>query len=122
MVPLVSRIGAKGDEGIVAALTAALAASGINLIGATPVEAYDATVPAPYRLRELEPAARSAIVAGNGGGAFWNAFREFCRRDPAQAARPDPVDGFTRHVLEGAVASVVGDRRVRLLYPFRFPA
>src|SRR5215467_2031933 len=122
MVPLVSRIGARDGGELLGALATALGSHGLNLIGTTPVEAYDARVPAPYRLRALVPEARSAIVVGNGGGAFWQAFKDFSRRHPSRARGQDPVDGFTRHVLEEVVAAALPGDVAPVLYPFRFPA
>jgi hypothetical protein len=101
-------------------LATAVAPHGLNVIGATPIAAYDAGLPAGRRLGTLLPAARTAIVIGNGGGAFWEVFRVHCRRRADLARHPDPVDAFTREVVERAVATAVPPP-VRILYPFRFP-
>ena len=56
---------------VLSRLVTALAPYGLNLVGTTAVDAYDAAVPPALGLRRLLPAARTAIVIGNGGGAFW---------------------------------------------------
>lgn len=79
---------------LVAELGRALAPFGLNLIGTTTPVAYDALVPASHR---LGPTARRAIVViGNGGGAFWAAFREFAAAAPETA---HPLDTFTAAIL-----------------------
>ena len=107
---------------VLSRLVTALAPYGLNLVGTTAVDAYDAAVPPALGLRRLLPAARTAIVIGNGGGAFWAAFRDFCRAHPEHEREPDPIDAFTRRVIETVIAATI-DTRVptRLLYPFRYP-
>ena len=96
--------------------TAALARHGLNVVGTTSVAAYDASVPHDVRLARHIPAARGLLVIGNGGGAFWRAFEAFCRAHPDHAASADPIDGFTRHVVDAAVVAAGLDGPV--LYPF----
>jgi hypothetical protein len=103
-------------------LFATLAPHGLNLVGATPIDAYDAGVPAEYALATLLPEARTAIVIGNGGRALWDAFAAFTRTDPEAAAGPDPLDDFTQRTIERVVTPVLSGRSARILYPFRFPA
>jgi hypothetical protein len=103
------------------ALEDALAAHGLNLVGATALRSYDALAPREHALAGLLPGAESAIVIGNGGPAFWNAFRAFCARHPELERRPDPLDAFTQLVVEEAVRPVVGGLPSRIVYPFRFP-
>jgi hypothetical protein len=59
-------------------------------------------------------------VIGNGGPAFWSAYRAFCHTHPGHEARPDPLDDFTRRVVEEAAGPLAGDGS-RFLYPFTFP-
>jgi hypothetical protein len=103
-----------------AALAAVLAPHGLNVIGATPAAAYDAAVPADRALARLVPDARSMVVIGNGGGAFWDAFQADCRAHPGHADVPDPLDAFTRRTVAAAVVAVGLPGPV--LYPFDFPA
>lgn len=96
------------------ALVARLASHGLNLVGATSLAAYDARVGAHVALGPRVPEARSAVVIGNGGGAFWDAFAR--SRPPDGAAVAHPLDAFTRRVVEAITADV--DGIVRILYPF----
>lgn len=104
----------------VAALTGALTPHGLNLIGAARVADYDAGVPAASALARIVPGARTVIVIGNGGGAFWDAFRAASTADSTPRDDAHPLDAFTRRVVDAAVARVgVGGV---VLYPFDFPA
>jgi epoxyqueuosine reductase QueG len=103
------------------ALAAALSAHGLNLVGVTAVEAYDARVPAAHALRRLWPAAQSAIVIGNGGAALWTAFREHCRRHPEWQGHPDPLDRYTQATIERVALPLLRGAENRVVYPFRFP-
>ncbi|HXJ32490.1 MAG TPA: hypothetical protein VMS22_00500 [Candidatus Eisenbacteria bacterium] len=99
---------------VVSTLAERLARSGLNLVGATSVAAYDERVPARHRIAPHLPAARGLIVVGNGGGAFWGAFRDACRARPERAEPPDPLDRFTREVVTAAV----NEPDARCLFPF----
>jgi hypothetical protein len=106
---------------VLSALEATLATSGLNLVGAASIEAYDAGVPAAFALGRLHPWARGAIVIGNGGGDFWKAFRDFCALRPEHEAEAEPLDAFTQAVVEAAVRPFLAGVETRVLYPFRFP-
>jgi hypothetical protein len=110
----------RGDDGVVRAVSEALAPHGLNLVGATAPDAYDAIVPARYALRGIMSDARGVVVIGNGGGAFWSAYRAFCAGHPGHEATPDPLDAFTQEVVEAVARPIVG-QAARFLYPFRFP-
>jgi hypothetical protein len=90
-------------------------------VGTASIAAYDAAVPREHALGRLAPEARTAVVIGNGGGAFWHAFRTYCATHPGHAALADPLDEFTRIAVEDAARPVLADGGTRLLYPFRFP-
>ena len=81
--------------------------AGLNLRGTLPVHGpegsggYDARVPLAWRSERLLPGARSAVVVGNGGRAFHEAFHT--SRESADRA-PDPIDTFTRRILERVVS------------------
>jgi hypothetical protein len=107
---------------VLSALERALAPHGLNLVGATAFRSYDALVPPEFTLARLFPEVHSAIVIGNGGTAFWDAFRIFCRRHPEAERASDPLDAFTQRVIEQAVLPLLGTVPSRVLYPFRFPA
>ena len=91
-------------------LASRLGRAGMNLVGATSVAAYDARVAVPRRLATRAGDARGIVVVGNGGSAFWHAFRAATPTD----AR-DPLDRFTRDVVEDAVRDVAG---ARCRFPF----
>lgn len=105
---------------LVAELTRALAPFGLNLIGVTSPEAYDAVAPSSHRLATRD-AAGAIVVIGNGGGAFWSAYRDYLTHHPDHAARDHPLDDFTTLVLEShalPVAERMGLRPV-LRLPFQ---
>lgn len=104
------------------AIEIALAPHGLNLVGATATDTYDARVPSVHALAALAPGARTALVVGNGGGAFWDAFRAHRAAQPRRFAGPDPLDAFTRHAVESVLRPLLAGIPARFLYPFRFPA
>src|SRR6185295_6011683 len=69
------------------------------------------------RLASLMPGARAALVVGSGGGAF---FEGFTRARDASDARPNPLDRYTRAVVEEAARAALDPRGVAHveLYPF----
>jgi len=95
----------------------ALAPFGLNLVGVAPVDTYDALVPERYRLGD---AARAVMVIGNGGGAFWEAFRARADGAPGFAQRAHPLDDFTREVIEGHAAPLLAAADVHrgVRFPF----
>jgi hypothetical protein len=80
------------------ALAAECATVGLNLLGVARAAEYDALVPPAYRLGG--DGSRAAVVIGNGGGAFWSAYRAHADADPALASHPHPLDAFTTGVME----------------------
>jgi hypothetical protein len=102
---------------VIDALVVALEPLGLNLVGATPLDAYDASLPPDRSLRALAPTARTAIVIGHGGGAFWAAYRRFLDACPTHAKDPDPLDRWTAAAVETALRPVVG-REATILHPF----
>ena len=101
-------------------ITRALVPFGLNLIGVASVASYDAEVGAERRLGPRLEGAQSIVVVGNGGGAFWGVYRRLCAADPAREERPDPLDDFTREVVENACAPLAGPQAMRILFPFGF--
>ena len=101
-------------------LREASAPHGLNLVAATPVERYDRAVAEISRAAPLDPRARSIVVIGNGGGALWKALSAHAARNPGWWDRENPLDDFTREVVErdvGAAASAAG-ARFTIVYPF----
>ena len=106
---------------LVAELGRTLAPFGLNLIGVATPAAYDALVPASHRLGARAAATRAIVVIGNGGGAFWAAYRSHVARHPADAARDHPLDDFTTAVMEEHVVPLAARLGVRaeLHLPYR---
>ena len=101
----------------------ALTAHGLNLIGTTTVTAYEALAPAQYQVAALLPQAKTLVVIGNGGGAFWTGFRAYCDARPGyRQEHAHPLDDYTVEIIEGALASSLEQSGAvyRYLYPFRF--
>jgi hypothetical protein len=108
------------NRGILDELGAVLSPYGLDLIGAASVERYDASVPAAHALRRMAPDAVTAIVIGNGGGAFWEAYRRFCQAHAEHERLADPLDAFTRIVIDDAAAQIGMKSPARVVYPFEF--
>ena len=89
---------------LLAQLRDLLAPQGLNLIGAAEVARYDAIVPPRHAVGSRAPDARTLVVIGNGGGAFWEALRRH-RECEASTRGPGPLDAFTRAVVMHAVES-----------------
>jgi epoxyqueuosine reductase QueG len=104
-------------------ITAALAPHGLNLIGTTPIAAYEALVPSQHHIASLLPQAKTVVVIGNGGGEFWNRFRAHCQVRPGYLqTHAHPLDDYTVETIETALAPCLrsADAVYRYLYPFRF--
>lgn len=103
-------------------VTELLAPSGLNLVGVATASDYDARVRGDLRLAERAPWVRSAIVVGNGGGAFWQRMADWAEGSRGVEAKADPVDEFTVAAVEGALSPLLAasDTRHRIVYPFRF--
>lgn len=79
-----------------------LADAGLALTGSIDIETYDALVPEPWRSARLAKDARSALIVGNAGRALWE---RFCAA-PERALATDPLDAYTRRVLDEAARLV----------------
>jgi hypothetical protein len=95
-----------------ASFASALDAAGLNLRAALPIAAYDAAVPEPWRSAALQPDARSAILVASGGRALWDAFAI----SPDFGAVADPLDAYTRRVVEAAATRL--DASARAFFAF----
>ena len=100
-------------------LTEECARFGLNLIGVASVSEYDALVPPAYRIGSESH--RAAIVIGNGGGAFWSAYRAHADTHPGFDTRDHPLDDFTAEIMETRVAPLAASLGVdaELRLPFR---
>ena len=106
-------------EPLLERLRARLAPHGLNLVGTTEIATYDAVAPPGWLLGPRAGDARTAVVIGNGGGAFWAAFQQHLAAHPAAGREADPLDAFTRHVVGDAIGPLreeVGSARV--VFPF----
>jgi hypothetical protein len=104
---------------LIGELTRALAPFGLNLIGATTPRAYDAIVPPTHRLGA--DVAGTIVVIGNGGGAFWGAFRDHGSQHPGDDEVAHPLDAFTTQVMESHAVPIAARLGLRptLHLPFR---
>lgn len=101
-------------------IRAATARCGLNLVAAIPATRYDRAVGPQAQLNTVAPDARSIVVVGNGGGAFWRVLKEHAARHPGWWDREHPLDDFTREVIEREVVPLVRAVGVRCtpVYPF----
>jgi len=98
----------------------AAAPHGLNLVAAISVARYDATVKKISRASAIDPLARSIVVIGNGGGALWGALKAHVVRHPGWWNRDNPLDDFTREVVERDIAAPIRGSGARCIsvYPF----
>ena len=106
-------------EPLLERLRARLAPHGLNLVGTTEIATYNAVVPPAWLLGPRAGDARTAVVIGNGGGAFWTAFQRHLAADPAAGRVADPLDAFTRQVVGEAIALLHDELgTARVVFPF----
>jgi hypothetical protein len=107
-------------DSILENVRAAAALSGLNLVAATRAERYDAVVNPEYQAKAIAPGARSIIVIGNGGGAFWKAFKLYAAAHPGWRERDNPLDDFTRVVVERDIEPALAKSSLthKIIYPF----
>jgi epoxyqueuosine reductase len=101
-------------------VSAAGAQFGLNLAAAISADRYDRAVPAKMRARTIDSEARSIIVVGNGGGAFWRAFTDHAVRHSGWRDRENPLDDFTQTIIEREIVEPVRASGIRCTpaYPF----
>src|ERR1700687_4856819 len=93
---------------------------GLNLVRTTAVARCDDSAKEMSRAAASDPLARSIVVIGNGGGALWNALKSHASRNPGWWDRENPLDDFTRDVVEHDVAAPLraSGLRCTTVYPF----
>ena len=93
---------------------------GLNLVAAVPVERYDETVPSASRASQIAPRARSIVAIANGGGVFWRAYQKHLAANPGWDARENPLDDFTREIVEREITAPLDRRAIpfNTIYPF----
>jgi hypothetical protein len=101
-------------------LRAAATPWGLNLIAAISAARYDVEVPEAMRVAVVDRKVRSIIVVGNGGGDFWRAYTAHAAANPGWYQRENPLDDFTRVVVEGTLTPAVRAQDVCCtpIYPF----
>lgn len=95
-----------------AGVAEALRGAGCNLFGRLSRERWDALVPDVWSGAALLPEARSVWLVASGGGALFQAFS----RSPEHRLPRDPLDAFTRRVVEAAAAALPAPSRA--VFPF----
>jgi epoxyqueuosine reductase len=105
---------------LLATIRAAAMPHGLNLVAMIPVHRYDDAIESGTRVSAIAPQARSIVVIGNGGGAFWRAFKEHTARNPGWVKRENPLDDFTREIVEHEILPIAraGSVRCEATYPF----
>ncbi|MGH7907971.1 MAG: hypothetical protein ACREP6_15210 [Candidatus Binataceae bacterium] len=94
---------------------------GFNLVAAVSAQRYGASVTGGDSIiRSLSDRARSIIVIGNGGGALWAAFQAHCDSHPGWRQRENPLDDFTRVLIEERIIPPLRSRGAEVVpvYPF----
>ncbi|MBV8360857.1 MAG: hypothetical protein JO189_23420 [Deltaproteobacteria bacterium] len=93
---------------------------GLNLTAAIPAERYEIVAAPAYRVGAICPECRSIVVIGNGGGDFWRAFKTHVAENPGWFERENPLDDFTRKVVEKEIVKPIQSAGVRCIavYPF----
>ena len=108
------------NNDLLTAIRNASAPLGLNLVAAIPAERYDLSAPPTMRASAISPHARSIVVIGNGGGAFWRAFTAHAAQNAGWRDRENPLDDFTREVVERDIVSATRSAGVQCtpVYPF----
>ena len=107
-------------EALVTRLATSLAPHGLNLVGVADAARYDAAVPERWTIGRHARGVRSVLVIGNGGPAFWEAFRRRLDGEPSLTSAYDPLDAFTRAVVTEVVAPFAAElgRPIPIVFPF----
>lgn len=100
----------------------AAAPHGLNLVAAISLARYDNApeVGGSYRASAIDPAARSIVVIGNGGGALWDALGAHAAHHTGWWLRQNPLDDFILEVVERDLAAPLraSGTRCTTVYPF----
>jgi epoxyqueuosine reductase len=93
---------------------------GLNLIAAVPAAQYDRAAAPDYRAAAIYPQCRSIVVLGNGGDALWRSFKAYSARTPGWSERNNPLDDFTRAIVEAEAAAPMRSTGIGYVtvYPF----
>jgi len=93
---------------------------GLNLTAAIPTERYELAAAPAYQARAIFPRCRSIVLIGNGGAHFWRAFKAHAGAHAGWFARDDPLDDFTREIIEKDIVTPVRNAGAQCVaaYPF----
>jgi epoxyqueuosine reductase len=93
---------------------------GLNLIAAIPAERYEVAAAPAYRAGAIFRECRSIVLIGNGGGDFWRAFKRHTRANNTWLERQNPLDDFTREIIEQKIINPIQALGLRcmVVYPF----
>jgi epoxyqueuosine reductase len=100
---------------LLAALTQALGRVGLHIVRPVSQDALDREGVA-FRLEAFLPGARTALVIGDGGPAFFAGFS--AAQAASSDADPDPLERYTVAVVSAAVATVLPADVRALRFPF----
>jgi len=96
-------------------VAAALRGTGVNLVGACAIAAYDERAPAGFRSADLMPRARGVVVVGSAGRDLWQGLDVASRVNPAVWSHAHPLDTYVSSLLdrvdEALAHARVGSRR-----------
>jgi hypothetical protein len=93
-----------GRDDSFAPVRSVLVEAGLNLFGVLSIARYDALVPVSWRAAAERPGARSAVLVGAAGRALFTALG----RAPEAGLAHDPLDHYTRRVVEATVEPLAG--------------
>ena len=109
--------------GLLRDITTALSPLGLNLVGTTSVSDYEARVPTQYHISRQFSEAQTVVVIGNGGGEFWEHFRQYTDKRPCNLDQHEhPLDRYTVQVVKAALSPRLDQEHIgyHLIYPFQF--
>jgi epoxyqueuosine reductase len=93
---------------------------GLNLIAALPVARYDHAAAEAYRADAIFSGCRSIVLIGNGGVDFWRAFKTHVAANQGWLERENPLDDFTREVINREIVMPIQTAGARCIAVFPF--
>jgi epoxyqueuosine reductase len=93
---------------------------GLNLVAAIPAERYDLAAAPGYHAGAISPGCRAIVLIGSGGASFWHAFKAYALANDGWLDRDNPLDDFTRELIETEIVTPIQGLGVRSIavYPF----
>ncbi len=87
-------------------LRVTLEGTGLNVMGAAPIAAYDARAPVALQSCSLMPSARGVLVVGSAGPELWHDFRAAIEAHPKRARVAHPFDEHVARALDRVDAAL----------------